>query len=270
MILITGAAGQVATMIRPRLLERGHRLRVLDTAPIVPSPGEDAVEGSVTDMLLLGRALQGVDLVVHLAGHAMERAWEDILDVNVTGARAVLEAAREAGVGRVLLASSIHAVGMLSAEQISNVVEPTPHPDTYYGWSKAAVEALGRLYADRFGMTVVSARIGTAAEMPPDARALSTWLSPDDMVRIVEAALTTEVRGGHVIWGVSRNTSGWASLEAGREIGYDPIDDAERHRQRLGGRLPLNPKTRLGGAFTDDDHPIGTVWNEMPARPGRR
>ncbi|QOR71636.1 NAD(P)-dependent oxidoreductase [Ruania alkalisoli] len=264
-ILLTGAAGIIGAMIRPRLLARGHRLRCLDVTAVQAQPGEESITGSVTDPEVAADAVEGADVVVHLAAHRDEQTWEATLDLNVTGTRTVLEAARAAGVRRVLLGGSLHAVGMLTVAQAAEDPEPAPHPDTYYGWSKAAMESLGRLYADRFGMTVVTARLGTVKEEPPDARALTTWLSPDDMVRLIEAVATTEATGGHVVWGFSQNTHSPLRLDAGRAIGFTPVDDAAVFADRFGTAVGkqdhkrgLGPDELLAGPFASDERrPVG-------------
>lgn len=122
-----------------------------------------------------------------------------------------------------------------------------PRPDTFYGASKAAVEALGALYADRRGLDVSSLRIGTCSPAQQNVRELSSWLSFDDCARLVEACLTAPGPPAHrILWGVSANTRGFASLAEGTAIGYDPQDDAESHADRVGGE----PEPLVGGAFT--------------------
>ncbi|ADG87807.1 NAD-dependent epimerase/dehydratase family protein [Thermobispora bispora] len=251
-ILITGAAGGVGTLLRPRLARQGRVLRLLDIAPIEAGPGEEAVTADITDPKAMAEAMDGVDAVLHLGGHSLERAWEEILHVNIHGTYVVLEAARRAGVRHAVLASSNHAAGFhpRSAGEAPDYL--FPRPDTYYGVSKVAVEALGSLYHDRYGMHVTCLRIGSCFERPKDTRMLSTWLSPDDCARLVEAALTAE--GFHVVWGISANTRRWWSLEEGRAIGYEPQDDAEVFAAELiaehGEPDPEDIAHRyLGGAF---------------------
>ena len=112
-ILITGAAGRIGTMLRSRLARPGRVLRLLDVAPLAqpPGPGEEAVTASVTDMAAMTAACAGADAVIHLGGIPTEDAWAPILDVNINGTYTVFEAARRAGVPRVVFASSNHAVG---------------------------------------------------------------------------------------------------------------------------------------------------------------
>ncbi len=83
------------------------------------------------------------------------------------------------------------------------------------------------LYADRYGIDAVSCRIGSFLERPETVRNLSTWLSHDDCVRMVDAALTATAPGFAVLYGISANTRAWWDLEPGRALGYEPQDDAE-------------------------------------------
>lgn len=256
-ILITGAAGGVGSLLRPRLVRTdGTRtLRLLDLAEITPDKGEEATQASVTDMGAMIEACQGVDAVIHLGGQATEASWEKILEVNIDGTRTVFEAARRAGVPRVVFASSNHAVGFHTPDEYPLPENVTALPDTYYGVSKVAGEGLGALYAKRYGLDVICIRILSCFPKPPNLRALSTWLSPDDAGRLFEACLTVEKPGYRIVYGVSANTrGGWVSLEGARELGYEPQDDAEIHLAELTAEFgPIDPAdpvfTYLGGPF---------------------
>src|SRR5688500_11117164 len=103
---------------------------------------------------------------------------------------------------------------------------PPPRPDTYYAVSKAAMEALGSVFADRFGMTIVSARICSYSPQPGGDRGLAQWLSAGDMARLVEAVIARDEPGHRIVWGVSRNAPDWFPLGPGRAIGFEPVDDA--------------------------------------------
>ncbi|MEV7226824.1 NAD(P)-dependent oxidoreductase [Polymorphospora sp. NPDC051019] len=266
-ILVTGAGGRIGNYLRERLPRPDRALRLLDVGPQTPpAPGEpvEVLRADLTDAGAVAAACAGVDAVVHLAALRGEDTWENILRVNVDGTRTLLEAARVAGVPRVVLASSIHAAGFYrragAVPEPSGVPAPAgpdgvpsgsvPRPDSYYGWSKAAAESLGSLYADRFGMTVFALRIG-ACTATPAAWNRDAWLSPDDCARLVDACLTTDATGFRVLWGVSRNRDRWWSLAEGAEIGYDPVDDAEAH---TAGMTPMDDAHAptvglLGGTF---------------------
>ncbi|MGY1832677.1 NAD-dependent epimerase/dehydratase family protein [Geodermatophilus sp. SYSU D01180] len=257
-VLVTGAAGRIGTVLREGLPERGWPLRSLDVVETVePRPGEETLVADVTDLDALTAAARGAAAVVHLAGISGESDWPAIRHANVDGTYTVLEAARRAGVGRVVLASRNHATGFTTRPASGPLREDAglPHPDTYYGVSKVATEALGALYADRYGLDVVCLRIGTQAPEPPDVRALATWLSPRDAVALVDAALRAPSPGFRVVWGVSANTRGWWDLTAARELGYEPADDAEAYAGALlaahGEPDPADPvHARVGGRFT--------------------
>ncbi|GGL98649.1 NAD-dependent epimerase/dehydratase family protein [Nakamurella endophytica] len=228
-VAVTGAAGLVGGMLRPRLSRPGRTLRLIDLrTPAEPlTAGEEFVRASVTDPDAMAAAMAGVDTVVHLGGLSGEDRWDRIIDVNVRGTNTLFEAARTAGVRRIVYASSNHAVGYHRQEPSTVLPDHlVPRPDSFYGASKAFGEALGSLYHDRYGLHVVCVRIGSCFDRPRNARMLETWLSPDDAGRLFEAALSAE--GFHVVWGVSDNAERQWSLDAARALGYRPADDASR------------------------------------------
>ncbi|WP_323095456.1 NAD(P)-dependent oxidoreductase [Intrasporangium sp. YIM S08009] len=278
-IALTGAAGRIATSLRPRLHAAGHDLVLLDAVRVpdavpdaVPGavPGERVVEADLRDVEAHADAFAGADLVVHLGGLSDERPWADLLAVNVDGTRAVLDAVVRAGVGRVLLASSVHAAGYVPVDDPATAAGmPLPAPDTYYGASKAAVEALGGLYAGRFGLTVVSARIMTFGEEPSGRSSLRWWLSADDMARLVDAVRTTDAGGHHVVWGVSANARGHVDPGPGAGIGFVPVDDAQTwvDEGRLGADVAAEaPRAVLGGGFADPAYRLGEAHGGAPTR----
>jgi uronate dehydrogenase len=255
-VLITGAAGHIGTMLRSRLARPGRTLRLLDTAPLTTAAGEEAIRASVTNLDAMTAACQGADAVIHLAGIPGEAPWREIRDVNIEGTYVVFEAARRAGVGRVVFASSNHAVGFSPRAAFPVPDYAFPAPDTYYGVSKVAGEALAALYHHRHGLDGICIRILTCTQRPRTVRALSTWLSPDDAGRLFEACLSAPRPGFRVIFGVSANTrGGWVSLDEARALGYEPRDDAETYAAEIiaaeGEPDPADPLLAyLGGEFT--------------------
>ncbi len=260
-VLLTGAVGRIGAVLRGGLPERGWALRSLDVVPVPdPRPGEEHVVADVTDPAAMAEAVSGATAVVHLAGVSGESTWAAVSHANIDGTHCVLEAARRAGVPRVVLASSNHATGFTPrpASGLLREDDGIARPDTFYGVSKVAVEALGALYADRYGLDVVCLRIGTAAPEPTTTRHLSTWLSPRDQVSLVDAALRAPSPGFAVVWGVSANTRGWWDLTAARALGYEPADDAEAYAAALvavHGEPDLADPVhgRVGGEFTTAD-----------------
>jgi uronate dehydrogenase len=261
LVLVTGAAGRIGTVLRGALPERGWSLRSLDVIPVQDErPGEEQIVADVTDLAAMVDAAQGADAVVHLAGVVGESTWRAISHANIEGTYVTLEAARRAGVPRVVLASSNHASGFTPrpGEGLLREEDAPPRPDTYYGVAKVTMEALGSLYHDRYGMDVVCLRIGSAFPEPTTVRQLATWLSPADTVSLVDAALRAPSPGFSVVWGVSANTRNWWDLSAARALGYEPADDAEVYAEALieaYGEPDLTDPVhaRVGGEYTLPD-----------------
>ncbi|MGY1811909.1 NAD-dependent epimerase/dehydratase family protein [Blastococcus sp. SYSU D00820] len=270
-VLLTGAAGRIGTVLRAGLPERGWALRSLDIAAIEePRPGEETVQADVTDLGALTAAAEGAAAVVHMAGISGESTWPAISHANIEGTYCALEAARRAGVRRVVLASSNHATGFTErpASGLLREADAGPRPDTYYGVAKVTLEALGSLYADRYGLDVVCLRIGSAFPEPTTVRMLATWLSPRDCVALVDAALRAPSPGFRVVWGVSANTRNWWDLTAARELGYDPADDAEAYAEAMvaahGEADPDDPvHRRVGGQYTLPEFDAERIGGEV-------
>jgi uronate dehydrogenase len=196
------------------------------------------------------RATGGVDAVIHLGGIPDEAPFADLLRPNVEGTFNVFEAARRAGVVRVVYASSNHATGFYRPhDRLAG--EVPPRPDSLYGVTKVFGEAVGRLYADKFGLQVVAVRIGSFEEKPSEPRHLHTWLSPGDAVRLFTACLSPARFQFLAIYGVSANTrSWWPRAEAANRLGYRPEDNAEDHAKNI----PDADETWQGGRFTARDY----------------
>ena len=259
-LLITGAAGNMGKLLRPLLRRDDRILRLADIADIDDAqPGEEVIAVDVLDAEAVTKACQDVHAVLHLGGISTEAGFDDVLQVNVVGTHNVLRAAVDAGVSKVLLASSNHAVGFYQRADAPAGSDGLPdnllpRPDTFYGWSKAAVEALGSLYHDRFDLDVTALRIGTCFVEPTDTRGLSTWLAPGDAAQLIEACLALPGNGFRIVWAVSDNTRRWWSLEGARAMGFAPTGNAEvfaADRIAQFGEPDLNDPVHnlVGGAF---------------------
>jgi uronate dehydrogenase len=261
-LLVTGAAGMLGRFLTHRPPE-GWRLRLTDlTVPAdpyaefraTPPAGVSWGRLDVTDREQTAAAGEGIDAILHLGGVSNNAAAtrDRLIPVNVDGTNNVLDAAARAGVRRVLIASSNHAVGF--RRRTADVPLPDDvacWPDSLYGMTKAAMEALGRLHADQYGTQVVLLRIGSCFERPTSPRMLSTWLSPADFCRLVDAALRAPVTGCRPVWGVSANTRRWWSASGGDALGYRPMDDAEVFAPDLDpASFDVDPRGEtVGGAF---------------------
>jgi uronate dehydrogenase len=254
-VLVTGAAGTIGTALRQRLPDYGWTLRCADRV------AADGVErADVTSAADLDAVVAGADAIVHLAGQSVEAPWPVIRDSNLDGTYEVFEAARRHGVARVIYASSNHAVGFTPVAADAQLpADAPPRPDTLYGVSKVFGEALGRYYFERYGVRVACLRIGTFADRPTDVRALSTWLSPDDCARLVDACLRTDALDFSIIWGISANTRRRWSLAEGEKLGYVPADDSELHAASLPDPEPHSSDAFVGGGFTSPGFGIDEV-----------
>ncbi|GAB4042785.1 MAG: NAD(P)-dependent oxidoreductase [Rubrivivax sp.] len=253
-LLLTGAAGALGGMLRPRLKAYCEVLRLSDRAPLgEAAPGEEL---QVADLTAPGAAeamVAGVDAIVHLGGISVEDEWERILASNIDGLVRLYEAARRARVRRIVFASSNHATGFYRQDEVIDA-RALPRPDTYYGLSKAFGENLAQLYWDRFGLETVSLRIGSCTPAPTDRRMLATWLSHDDLERLVVAALTAPVVGHTIVFGCSDNTTTFWDNRLARHLGWRPQDSSEPWRAEIEARQgpvdPRDPASRYqGGRF---------------------
>lgn len=259
-ILITGAAGRLGRELRRGLAPLARTLRLADRVAITDlAPNEQALTFDLADEAAVQAAVQGVDVIVHFGGAPMERPWDEILNANIRGSYHIYEAARKAGVRRVVYASSVHAIGYHRLED--HIDTRAPHrPDGLYGLSKCFVEDLGQLYWDKFGLETVALRIFSSFPEPADHRMLWSWLSFDDCIRLVTASLTAPRVGFTVAFGISDNAVKPVDNSLAGHLGFHPADNTETFRAALAARLPYPdpkaPATRhLGGWFVDLGHP---------------
>jgi uronate dehydrogenase len=234
-ILITGAAGQIGRVLRGGLRGSYSLIRLADIAPLgAAEPGEELCTTDIRDIADLDKAMTGIDCVVHMAGVPEEAEWDKVLQLNIEGCYNVFEAARRQGVRRVIFASSNHAVGFHRRERfIDDTV--MPRPDTRYGVSKVFGEAVGRLYADKYGLSVACLRIGSfrPADRPSDARQLLTWISHRDTVQLVRRCIDHPDYHFVVAYGVSNNLrSRWDNSNV-KFLGYRPQDDSEIYAAKI-------------------------------------
>jgi uronate dehydrogenase len=250
-VLVTGAAGSIGRVVTVGLTDRGHDVVALDR---VPAPdGFDGpwhvVDCADPDAVASVFAESALDAVVHLAGHPDELGLVDSITSHAVTTAALLDAMVVHGVTRIVYAGSNHAVGRTPRRDLVSD-DAQPRPDTFYGVAKVTAEAVLSLYADRYALDAISCRIGSFLPLPETLRNLSTWLSHDDCVRMVEAALTAPAPGFAVLYGISANTRAWWDLEPGRRLGYEPRDDAEAFADRIAARPEDEAEAAyVGGPF---------------------
>ena len=253
-ILLTGAAGGLGQVLRDRLKVNCHVLRLADRVDLgVAAADEELVLAELSDAQAVMDMMADVDAVVHLGGVSVEAAFEPILQANILGMYNLYEAARKQGVKRVIFASSNHVMGFYKQSETITASHP-PRPDGLYGVSKAFGEDLSRFYFDRYGIETACVRIGSSFPEPRDRRMLATWLSFDDLHRLVTACLTTPVLGHSIIYGMSDNSITWYDNAQARHIGYRPQDSSDVFREAVYARTSApdltDPAAQYqGGAF---------------------
>jgi nucleoside-diphosphate-sugar epimerase len=192
--------------------------------------------------------MSGIDAVVHLAADTRIFApWASVLSNNIEATYNVFEAARQSGVRKIVFASSHHACGYALSEKGACGREGAApvRPDGLYGVSKVFGEALGRLYADRYGISVICLRIGWChgEDDPAAQRAMvhrmrekhpklpyggreqvGLWISSRDMAQLIHRSLQADVVYG-VYYAASDNAPAVLDISRARkELGYEPQD----------------------------------------------
>ena len=277
-VLLTGACGYVAAQLLPALRD-AYDLRLVDVTETgrdgTRVPGVTVADLADPDRAKYRTLFDGADTVVHLGYRHAGRPGEFGVDLppidrfdgellNVRMAQHVYRSAYDAGVRRVVVASSNHAADWYEHTLIHarkrELVSPADLPlsDNFYGWAKASYELLGFVYAcGVFGrkLEVVQVRIGAPRDVsgrhyegalreqhagPGGSglanfkRDLGAWLSERDLRQLVMRAIDTpDIADGHgvpwlVVYGISGNTRAFWSLESARRVlGYAPEDDSE-------------------------------------------
>ena len=226
-LLLTGAAGGLGQALRQRLKANCAVLRLSDREKLEPAGiDEEAVQADLADAAAVSRMVEGVNAIVHMGGVSVEGPFGPILQANILGAYNLYEAARLHGVKRIVLASSNHVTGFYRQDQTITSDDP-PRPDGMYGLSKAFGEDLSRLYFDRYGIETACIRIGSSFPEPKDRRMLATWLSYDDLHRLITACLTTPALGHSIVFGMSNNAVTWWDNARAKHIGYVPKDSSD-------------------------------------------
>jgi uronate dehydrogenase len=267
-VALTGARGQLGTVLRAELLRRRVDLRSAGgSKPLTPLvDGEDVCHGDLRDPAVVDRVLEGVDVVIHMAGTSVERPLPEIIENNLRGLYELYQGARRHRVGRIVFASSNHAYGMYS---VDDRLDPGSayRPDGFYGLSKVWGEAMTRMYWDKHGIEGISIRIGSCLPRPTEFRHLSTWFGHEDFFHMITQCLTVPDVGYLAVWGISNNTRRYWKFGADEaRLGYVPKQDAEiSAAEILKQKNPLDATAQRfqGGGFVTGDY---TPPEGRPAR----
>ena len=256
-LLITGAAGGLGKMARERLQHLATTLRLSDRENLGDAADhEELVICDLADEIAVHDLVEGCDGIVHFGGISTENTFKNICASNLVGVYNLYEAARAHGQPRILFASSNHAIGFYRQDQHLRGHEPTK-PDGLYGVSKVYGEAMASMYFHKFGQETAIVRIGSCFPEPKDHRMMSTWLSADDFVSMIEAIFSARLLGCPIIWGVSDNDEVWWDNSASRYLGWKAKDNAETFRETIEREherpAPEDPRSFYqGGTFALD------------------
>jgi uronate dehydrogenase len=254
-IILTGASGNLGPILASKLAGRSHRLLLCDIVdfPDTLPPNASFRKIDLADRgAMLALAPQAA-AILHFGAISTEKSFEEILGPNIRGTYHVFELARLAKT-RVVFASSNHTIGF-HERGLMLPEDCDLRPDTFYGLSKAYGELLARLYWDKHGVESLSIRIGTCLPRPQEPRHLSTWLSHDDLIRMIEAGLTTPLLGCRVIWGASQNRRSWWKTHDD-DLGELRKDNAELFADTLSETDSPDPIAQRyqGGVFAGQDY----------------
>lgn len=259
-ILVTGAAGALGTQLRRGLAPLADSLRLNDIKPCENvAPHEEMILADLGDEAAAMAMTKDCDAIVHFGGAPVERPWQEVLDSNIRGTYHIFEGARRHGVKRVIYASSVHAIGYYRLDDGIRGDAP-PRPDSLYGVSKVFAEGLASLYFDKFGIESSCIRIFTSTDKPKARRMLWSYLSFDDLNRMVTDCLTAPHLGATIMAGMSDNKVKPVDMSNAGHVGYSPQDSAEPFRAEVEAATsaddPRAPSVeRIGGWFIDLGHP---------------
>lgn len=228
-VLLTGAAGKVARVLRPYLVAHFGGLVLTDlVSPDEITDNETFIEADLLDLDAARRATEGVDAVVHFAGIPGERSWDQVIDISIRTTATILEASRLSGVKRFVFASSNHVIGYYPRTEKLNANERVL-PDSRYGVAKAFGEAALAMYADKYGMGCMSIRIGTVIDKPRFMRELSTFHHPEDLAQLIAIGAEHPDMRNDIVFGLSDNERSWWDNSRATALGYKPKHKAQDH-----------------------------------------
>jgi uronate dehydrogenase len=232
LVLVTGSSGRIGRAVVAELLGRKCPVRGFDQ---VATPGlADMVVGTVTSVANVAKAMQGVSAVIHLAATPDDADFlAEIVPNNIIGVHHVMEQAQAAGVKRMVLASSGQVTWyerFRGPWPIKADVQPTPR--YWYAVAKVFLEAAGRAFFEKFGMSVIVARLGwcprtkeQVEEITASDWAQDVYFSPGDAGRFFAmAALSSAPITYEVVYATSRPLRiEYMDLEPARRlIGWEP------------------------------------------------
>ena len=213
--------------LRPFLSESYDEVLLTSRRPITDlQPNETYEQGDIIDAGFVDSLVGQVDGAIHLAGMVgPDYTYDEVMAPNVTGTYNLFHAAHRHGVKQIVNASSHHAVGFHRRGTHLDALT-TPRADSYYGISKAFGEILASYFADKYGLNILTIRIGYVGERAIDERRMRTWCSPRDLAQLVHIGLSNPDLGYRLVYGVSNNPGSFFDNSSAEEIGYKPMDNS--------------------------------------------
>jgi len=233
-LLVTGASGGVATLLRPDLSTIAKTVRLSDIRAVSNLEAhEEFIRAQLSDPEQVNAMVAGCDGILHLGGISTESTFDNLLQANIIGVHNLYRSAQLYGQPRILFASSNHATG---AYRFTDRLDAgsLPRPDSYYGVSKVFGEAVASMYFDKFEQETAVVRIGSCFKQPVDPRMLATWFSPRDFLTLIERVFTVDRLGYKIIYGASNNSRRFWDDRLVEDLGWIPEDNAEVFAGELG------------------------------------
>ena len=253
-IVLTGASGRLGSYLREPLSKITKKLVSTDKEDIGKTLHNEVFKKlNIKNFKEVNKILKKTDLIIHFGGYSKEGPFQEILESNILGTYNIWKSAKKNKIKRIIFASSIHSVGMYRANETIN--HKVMHkPDTFYGLSKCFGENLAQMYWDKCGIECLTIRILSCAKVT-SKRSLSTWLSYDDLIRIVIQSTKIKKLGFEIIYGVSNNKRlNVDNTNATRKLKINIKDNAEKFLNKLEQKLDIKKDKPgdqyLGGPFS--------------------
>lgn len=253
-IVLTGASGRLGSYLREPLSKITKKLVSTDKDDIGKTLHNEVFKKlNIKNFKEVNKILKKTDLIIHFGAYSNEGPFREILESNILGTYNIWKSAKRNKIKRIIFASSIHSVGMYRANETIN--HKVMHkPDTFYGLSKCFGENLAQMYWDKCGIECLTIRILSCAKVT-SKRSLSTWLSYDDLIRIVIQSTKIKKLGFEIIYGVSNNKRlNVDNTNATRKLKINIKDNAEKFLNKLEQKLDIKKDKPgdqyLGGPFS--------------------
>ncbi len=247
-IVLTGASGRLGSYLREPLSKITKKLVSTDKEDIGNTLRNEVFKKlNMKNFKEVNKILKKTDLIIHFGAYSNEGPFQEILESNILGTYNIWKSAEKNKIKRIIFASSIHSVGMYRVNEVIN--HKVMHkPDTFYGLSKCFGENLAQMYWDKCGIECLTIRILSCAKVT-SKRSLSTWLSYDDLIRIVIQSTKIKKLGFEIIYGVSNNKRlNVDNTNATRKLKINIKDNAEKFLNKLEQKLDIK-KDKLGDQY---------------------